>query len=261
MCLCNAVNGFVLLGNKCVCFGTQLIKSDGSGCTESCGVNEYISVDGTTCVTACDSTTEELKDGKCACKPGHHLDLAGGACVLDSCSSVSIAHPYDAEMCACPTGYMISGGDCVTSCPLGEYVHADARGRAMCVPSCPVGTYISGRSCVTSCGANQLVGLDGRTCVSECPANSKTGKTACECQGYIYVNNDVPTCVTDCYDATARPDQVIGLDGKTCVTATPVGSPVTHHTCGVDGFVVLPAAPTANTTSALAAGARCACIG
>lgn len=33
------------------------------------------------------------------------------------------------------------------------------------------------------------------------------------------MSGSVYTCVTDCYDAT-RQDQVIGLDGKTCVTAT-----------------------------------------
>lgn len=84
-------------------------------------------------------------------------------------------------MCACPTGYVISGGACVASCDPDKYVHVDTYGRKMCVPSCPAGTYISGRSCVTSCGTNQLVGLDGRTCVSECPANSRAKNSACEC--------------------------------------------------------------------------------
>lgn len=131
-------------------------------------------------------------------------------------------------MCACPTGYVIdiNGDDCAPVCDYssGEYVHVDTYGRKMCVLSCPAGTYISGRSCVTSCGANQLVGLDGRTCVSECPSLSKATKAGvCECSSsYLYLDSTsgVFSCVADCYDAT-RTDQVIGLDGKTCVTATP----------------------------------------
>lgn len=155
-CACLAT--FVAIGNNCACPGSLILSTSGTTCVESCAANEYLNLDGTQCVTDCSGfPNSEPKNGKCVCQPGYHLDMAG-ACVDDAaCSSLSIAHPYDAEMCACPTGYVIdSNGDCAPVCDYsnGEYVHVDTYGRKMCVTECPLDTYVSGRTCVTSCGTN-----------------------------------------------------------------------------------------------------------
>ena len=165
---------------QCTSCAANFVSQNGR-CVSSCTQGTYLDAVSKTC-RPCDSSCATCSSEKyCLTCPNDKIIPVGGQCLscLYPCATCSV----DLSTCfTCLSGFYMSNGDCVRSCPSGT---RPVNG----VCTCSSGLFLEG-TCVNSCPSGfTKVGTDCKRCESPCT----------ECSGSS-------TFCTDCLDTyTLRP--------------------------------------------------------
>ncbi|KAJ6541936.1 insulin-like growth factor binding protein [Mycena capillaripes] len=174
-------------GTNCVACSASCSTCSGptsNDCT-LCPNSHYLTNNGS-CVSAsstgvCEGSNLIADNNKGKC------DTCGAKCTSCEIASFNVASTVNQLKCTgCLKGTVLSGGQCVDSCPTGSFLSPkDNVTCTACDPSCSTCTG-SATSCLT-CPSNQLA-LNGK-CVSTCPSNTFSASGAC-----VACHPDCATC-------------------------------------------------------------------
>ena len=185
-------------------------------CHADCFTCQYAA---TTC-TGChnSSSLPFLQSGQCVAQCGDAFYPANSTSGLFSCSpceSPCVTCTTATYCLSCIDGYMVSNGQCGTSCPPGYYFDTTASACAACSSECLVCT--SAIFCQL-CSANHYISSTNSThnqCTASCPSGSFANALLGACQSCIY---PCQTCSStlDCLSCQAG-----ALHSSRCLSSCP----------------------------------------
>lgn len=136
-------------------------------------------------------------------------------CTACSIPNFSVASTIDQTQCsACLPGFVLSGGQCVESCPTGTFL--DPKDNVTCSNcSSTCGTCAGSSTFCLTCNNNQLA--SGGSCVTSCPSNTLSSSGAC-----VPCHPDCATCSGESFNqcSTCPPDRPVLSNGRCLPTCS-----------------------------------------
>ncbi|KAG2356532.1 insulin-like growth factor binding protein [Suillus spraguei] len=222
-------SGFTQDGNdRTMCDAIPQTTSNSTTCpTGSYGAGSSCAICSPLCTTCtgpnsndyviCGSGTYKF-NGSCVTTSsgGHECDTCGPKCTTCQISNFNVASTVNQAQCTgCLPGFVLSQGQCVTSCPSGTFLSPqDNLTCPACSSSCS-SCAGSATTCLTC--ANNLLASNGQ-CVSSCPSNTFNCAT---CSGASFnqctsCNKALPVLTSGRCLATCSQNQYFDTTSSTC---------------------------------------------
>ncbi|KCV68379.1 hypothetical protein H696_05294 [Fonticula alba] len=163
-CLLGCPAGFFAENNVCTQCGPSCATCDRPGSCTGCAPGRLLQPDGLCAVGCPAGWTECAASAGCVQCPDHCR-----ACL-------SQGPPCEATCTACEAGYVLSSGQCATSCPAGAFLSRESGTCQQCASACR--TCVESADRCTGCAMGVLLPGEG-TCVSACPGASAPVDGAC----------------------------------------------------------------------------------